>query len=416
MPETTIDPLTTPAAATAATGGGIDAMMAQLDAADATGSDIDPAHAPEPEPAKPAGDDTPPPDVVPEPAKPADPAKPAAKPSDEMSVEDMEKFLKAHPNKKPWKIYESLKTTTSAKVSELEGKLKALEGKAVEAPGDAAKVAALEKQIEALTGESTTYKQRLAETAFQYTPKFAEFRDRSARLLQKGQQLLKGMKFTEKDGTERTGTDADFHFLRTIPAGKREEFYKEYLSEFNAARVAQIADDIDDIREESSIAAEEFAKTHDEQRANGEQSSKAEQAKFESHLQTSLEQIKKHPGYGKWFAPDEKDPEASKLLADGFAQVDEMVKGAANAPLDVAAAQSAVLRSRAAAFPRMMLEYNRQAAKVTALEAELAKFRSSDPGARGATAGGGGPAGEKSKGIEDMALAFDSDPGLVNRR
>jgi hypothetical protein len=61
----------------------------------------------------------------------------------------------------------------------------------------------------------------------------------------------------------------------------------------------------------------------------------------------------------------------------------------------------------------MLLEVNRLTAKTKALEAELAQFRATDPGAKGATSGGG-PAGEnKPRGIDGAAMAFDSDPSLV---
>lgn len=414
MPEpTVIDPLSTPAPADVAKTGGIDAMMANLDAADVADQ-------------TPATTTTSSTEVVPEtPAAPETettttevaPEKPAAKPADaEMSVEDMEKFLKAHPNKKPWKIYESLKTTTASKVSDLEAKLKAIEGKAVASPGDAEKVAALEKRIEALSGETTTYKQCLAAADFRHTPQFQSFRERGGRLLSKGHQLISGMTYTEADGTQRPATKEDFDFLRAVPASKRGDIAKAALGDFNAFQIASLASQIDDVREESDIAAEEFAKHDETNRAQREQMSKSELAKFDGAVKAGIERIKADPKRGKWFTPDAADPEAAKLLNEGYESVEKLINGSNHLPAETVAENAAVLRAQAAAFPRVLLEVNRLQAKTAALEAELVKYRGSDPGAKGATAGGGPTATPKRMGIDEVAMSFDSDPGLVNGR
>ncbi len=416
MPEPiVIDPLSTPAPADVAKTGGIDAMMAQLDAADVQAAVVEvPAVVPD-KPTEPKEPVVPEPE--PEPQPELEPAKPAAKPADaEMSVEDMEKFLKAHPNKKPWKIYESLKTTTAGKVADLESKLKAIEGKAVASPGDAEKVAALEKRIEVLTGETSTYKQRLAAADFRHTPQFAALRERGGRLLSKGHQLISGMKVVDADGTERAATKEDCDFLRAVPASRRGEVAKAMLGDFNAFQIASLASQIDDVREESDIGADEFARNDESNRAQQEQTSKSERAKFDGAVKAGMDRIKSDPKRGKWFTPDAADPEAAKMLNDGYEAVERLINGSNHLPAETVAETAAVLRAQAAAFPRVLLEVNRLQAKTAALEAELVKFRGTDPGAKGATAGGGPVATPKRGGIDEQALAFDSDPSLVNGR
>jgi prefoldin subunit 5 len=409
----------------------MDALMAQLDAAAPPGGGdaVAPPAAPEAVKPAPAAPETPP--AKPEPTKTGDklhdpldvPEKPpveAAKPEDkkgikdepEMSIEDMEKFLKAHPNKKPWKIYESLKTSTATKVAELEGKLKTLESKPVEAPGDAAKVAALEKQIEALTGETKTYQQRLAEADYQNTAKYKDYQSKINRLWNKAVQQVSGMQAI--DGTEqRPANKEDFEFIRLLPLAKRRTAAREMFGD-DAVEVLGFVNQIESLREENLEAQEDWIKTHEQNGVQRELQTKAQQAQFDANYKANLEAMRKNPTWGKWFTPDESDPEASKLLNEGFAAIEKVLSEEEHMTPEQAAAHAAVFRARAAAMPRMILEVNRQNAKITALEAELAKFRSTDPGSKGATAGGGGdltPA--KAKGIDGVIAALDSDPDNV---
>ena len=403
-------------------------MMAQLDAAAAMGGveppapDKPAAGADPAKPAEPADPDDPGAQkldgehdplkpverVKPAAAKPAEPGKPA-KPEGEMSVEEMEKFLKAHSNKKPWKVYESLKTTTAQKVAELEGKLAALEKKPVEAPGDAAKMAALEKQIESLTGETKTYKQKLAAADFRHTDTYANLTNKANRLFQQAVAVVSTLQITNADGTVRAATAQDLDRLRRMDPADREDKLEELFGP-KARVVARYTDALDAIRAEANDAEEDFAKTNEQTTLQRELEAKGNQSKFEARFKSSLDELRANPVYGKWFAPDPADPEGSKLLTDGFAEIDKVLKAEGLSPED-AAAYAAVFQARAAAMPRMILEHNRQKAKITALEAELAQYRGTDPGAKGATGGGGGPAGAaKARGIEGAAMAFDSDP------
>lgn len=418
------DTLTPPATNTPDAPKGIDAMMAQLDAAAASGGVVPPAKpdaaappaapdapaAPDPAAAPDAGKKT---DGVHDPLKPAaQPGKPAAA-EGEMSVEDMEKFLKAHSNKKPWKVYESLKTTTAQKVAELETKLAAFANKPVESPGDAAKMAALEKQIEALSGETKTYKQKLAATDYIHTPKYTELQTKANRIWSKAAQAVEGMQFTDDEGNSRQATKEDFDFIRLLPHAKRRTAAKAAFGD-DAIEVLGFVNQIEAVREENAEAQEAFVKGYEQTTLQRELESKGQQAKFDSTLKASLDKLRKNETWGKWFSPNEADPEATKLLNDGFSEIEKVLSLSDQMSVEDAAAHAAVFRARAAAMPRMILEYNRLAAKNSALEAELAKFRATDPGAGGATGGAGGNAGgdNRPRGIEGAALAFDSDPSL----
>ena len=428
----TLEPPAAPIESTAAPAPtvGIDALMATLDAAAMSGKNVDGTPAdtgkstePPPEVAPPSevGKKTHDPFSAPE-KPPVEPEKPPVAPADkakpaeaEMSVEDMEKFLKAHPNKKPWKVYETLRTTTTAKVAELEGKLKTLESKAVEAPGDAAKIAAYEKQIEALTGESKTYKEKLAETQYEYTPKHQEYIAKINRIWSRTQKAVAGMQVTEDGGDPRQAVTDDFELVRNAPASKRRQVARTLFGE-DAGEVLGLVNEIESAFEENQEGRQAFAKDHEKTSLQREMEAKGQESKFQSTYKAGLEQISKNPVFGKWFAADEADPEGTKLFRDGLAEIERIVGESENMSPEDAAAHAAVSRAKAAAMPRVLLAYNRLMEKHTALEAELAKFRSSDPGAKGATSGGGPAADDKPKGIDAMTATFDMDPGLVNRR
>jgi len=98
-------------------------------------------------------------------------------------------------------------------------------------------------------------------------------------------------------------------------------------------------------------------------------------------------------------------PESSNDFK-GFVGSEKIAASMDTMPLDQRAAYGAVLRARAAAMPRMMLEYNRVAAERDAMKEELEKYRGTDPGATGKN-GVQAPSNDKPKGINDFAAVFD---------
>lgn len=418
-----------PAVSEAAKPTGIDAMTANMDTAWLAGKNVDGTTIATDKPAEAAPAVTPPSEVskkthdpfsVPE--KPVvkleeavTPPVAAAKPGEpEMSVEDMEKFLKAHSNKKPWKVYETLKSTTAAKVSELEGKLKALESKPVQTAGDEAKIAAYEKRIEALTGETKSYQQKLAETDYTHTPAYQAHVKRANRIHGEAMEFIKGVTVTTEDGSTRVATSEDFDYIRALPIGKRKAAANAAFGD-NGSDIVDFARQIDNIKKESDYEAQEYAQNHEKNSIQREMESKNQTAQFETRYRAGLSHIAKNPRFGKWFSADPADPEGTKLFQDGLAEIERVVNDD-KISLEEAADHAALSRAKAAALPRVLVAYNRLEAKAKALEDELAKFRSTDPGAKGATSGGGVQPDSKPKGIDAMTATFDMDPGLVNRR
>jgi len=150
---------------------GIDAMMAQLDAAAASGKTIESAPAAKPDAAKPA-EATPaakPPESSAKPAEAAKPVTPAAavKPETKPDAKPQQPepdWTKAPP--KWYKIYEEHKTKTGETIKSLESKIKSLETKPFEQAGDAKKLEAYEKQLADLRNEANGYKTKLVQRDF----------------------------------------------------------------------------------------------------------------------------------------------------------------------------------------------------------------------------------------------------------
>jgi len=372
---------------------GIDALMAQLDEAELSGKTIGET------PEKPAS------------AKPeakAEPAKVEAKV--EPKEEGEPDWTKAPPK---WhKIYEGHKAKTAETIKGLEAKLKALESKPVEQAGDAKKMEILEKQIAELQGETKTYKQRLAETDFTHTPEHAAFKDRANRIWSKATSFVSQLTVTNADGTTRPATREDFDYIRALPQSKRRAAAIEAFGD-NHYDVVGYANAIDDIREENDLAAKAYAETHEKTQVQREMSAKQSQQQFDTHYKQSLEAIQKNEQWGKWFSPNESDPEATKLLTDGFAEIERVMSQMDSMTPDQAAAHAAVFRAKSAAMPRVLLEVNRLTKKLSDVEGELAKYRKSDPGSK-PSGGNAAPAANKPKGID--GLMEELDRAITNDR
>jgi len=385
-------------------GGGIAGMMEQLDRAVAmdTGkpaAPAAPAPADPPAPAKPA--------EPPAPAKPAAkadpaPAEPAPKPGEEPD------WSKA-PQK--WhKIYEDHKAKTTGTIRSLEEKVKALEGKRVEAPGDAAKIAAYEKQIEDIRKEALTTKQRLAEVDYTKSDEYREkFTDRAQRIWTKAVQLVKQLKVTDSEGNQRPATQDDFESIRTAPEHLRSFKAKELFGEdIDPNAITKYADAIDQVREEADLAVARHAQTIEQTTTQRAAEARKGQESYQTQYQSALKAIQDNPDYGTWFKPDENDPEASKLLQDGFDEIEKVTAALNEMPTDAQAAYAAVFRARAAAMPRLLVAHNRVKAELEAVKTELAKLRGKDPGNIG-KGGGEAPSPSGPQGIAEMAAAFDKE-------
>jgi len=387
--------------------GGIAGMMEQLDRAVAMDSGK-PAT-----PTTPSGD-PPAPAAPAKPADPAAPAKPAAKvdpapPADPAPKPGEEPDWSKAPQK--WhKIYEDHKAKTTGTIRSLEEKVKALEGKRVESPGDAAKIAAYEKQIEEIRKESLTAKQRLAEVDYTKSDEYKEkFADRAQRIWTKAVQLVTQLKVTDAEGNQRPATASDFDAIRTAPEHLRAFKARELFGDdIDPNAVTKYVDAIDQVREEADIAVSRHAQAIEQTTAQKAAEARKGQESYQTQYQSALKSIQENPEYGQWFRADENNPEESKLLQDGFDEIEKVTTALADMPPDAQAAYAAVFRARAAAMPRLLVAHNRVKAELEAVKIELSKLRGKDPGNIG-KGGGEAPKAEGPQGIAAMAAMFDKE-------
>jgi hypothetical protein len=384
---------------------GIAAMMAQLDQAATSGKPIETKPEVKPE-AKP---ETKPEGTKPE-VKPA--AKPEVKPSKtppaepEMTEADMEKVIKANP--KAWRVFEASKKKWQTEKSTLESRIAQIEAKANTTPADDKKLEALNKQLEELRGEAGKYQQELIKRDYSASPEYRrDYIDKANNIYAEAVGFVEQLTVTEGDN-ERKATKADFDELRAMDLGARIKAAKAKFGDF-ASEVLGFTRDIDGVKRAAAEAVQRHAENYQKEAANRESMSAKEKADYDNFYKSSLEGVQKNESYGKWFSPDEADPEATQLLNSGYEEIEKVTAELDKLPVDQKAAYSAVFRARAAATPRLILEINRRDSKISELEAELAKYRGTDPGSQ-AGRGGDGIQPSGAKGIREAAAEFDNIP------
>lgn len=210
------------------------------------------------------------------------------------------------------------------------------------------------------------------------------------------------------NGQERQATADDLAALISLPLGKAREVADEAFGRF--------ADDVMAHRKElrglfaAQQQALEEAKTKGAERAKQQQEMTSKQQQdIIDHTKTYWEKANADavadPKYGQFFKPLDGDQEGNLRLAKGFEMVDRAMNENPSDPSLTPEARAtivrrhAALRNRAAAFGRVMNWYNQAMEKVTALEKELAGFRSSTPGVGSSSAprpaDGGAPTSAK---------------------
>lgn len=381
----------TPPPAEPPAGTGIAGLMDQLDRASAP-----------PKPAAKPGD-------APPAAKPGDKppvTPPAATPPATPPKDEEPDWTKAPPK---WhKIYEGHKQKTAQQIQSLESKIKQLETKPFEQAGDAAKLKAMEQQLEQLKGESTTAKQELARLDFRRSDEYKQrFVAKAASIYERAIPVIEQIQAVDAETGEPLKTTDKAHFdkVRRAPEAEQQELAEKFFGN-KAGLVMRYVNAINDVQAEADIATEEHAKQHEVKALERDSTTKKERELYDQNFKAATDALKANPKYGKWFSENPDDPEATELLRQGFEEIEKVTAQLDKLPADQAAAYSAVFRARAAAMPRMVLENNRLIAERDALIEELEKYRGADPGAAGRTGvqppSAGGP-----KGIAEAAAVFD---------
>lgn len=371
-------------------------MMAALDRAADAGRNVE-ATPPKPAASAPA----------PTPAKPTAPEAPVVAKKKEAEIATKPGETEPDWSKAPQKwgsLYYKKEKEFRAKEQALESKIKSLETKPFEQAGDAKKLEALEKQLDELRGESTRYKSELVKRDYTQSDEYKrDFMDRADAIYTEGVQFATRLQVIEGE-TTRQATQADFDRIRTSPPDQRDEMAEDMFGRKGNA-VVRYVERLEDLRRDAKVALDRHAADYDRSQTERDAMSKKEQQEYDAHYEDALEGIKEHPEFGKFFREDENDPEATEILRSGFSEMQEVLAKAQSLPPEERAAFAAVYRSQAAAFPRAILEITRLEGKLAAVEAELVKYRGTDPG-QGGSGGPTPPAGEV-HGIQGAAAVFD---------
>lgn len=293
--------------------------------------------------------------------------KPAA-PADKAKPEDMNSLRKRYEEVNGELAKE--RQTKTQEISALQKKLDDLSKKRFWSDDDDKKVSSYEEQIAEL-------KKQLAETSYERSDEYNQkFKKPWQTTLDHALNLVQQIKVVEGDGF-RAGTKSDFWKVAGAPVEDQAAIAQQLFG-VNAIRVLQIVDKLSDIKQQAEAAVEGHNQTAEAKAKEQADLTRKEQQTYEAAHATAAQELETQ--FPQFFGKPEDDPELTKQMEHGYDFVDRASKEASKLPPVERAEYAAVVRARAAAFPRLVFESRRAADKIAALEAELAKFRGSTPG------------------------------------
>lgn len=260
------------------------------------------------------------------------------------------------------------------------------------------------KAMERHQKEAEDLRRQLAETAYERSDEFKQkFTEPYNNILKTAVAAVKQYGVEQGEGQPmRAGTPEDLQQVMSAPPHQQAAVARRIFGD-NAALVLSDIREMQRLRISAEQAVSEHAKGIPErtkaERARAEQEFKAyEQATSEARSQLEKD-------YPEYFGKHE-DPEIQGAMEKGYEFFDNLVSGIQSMSPQDRAAANAVVRARAAGFPRALVQIKQLKSKLAAVEAELAKGRASDPGS--ATDKGGTPPASGTKpGIAGMLDAFE---------
>lgn len=348
------------------------------------------------------------PDASPKKEEPTPKAEPKTEPKSEPKSD-----AKVDPKEKPEDLWskappklkgEHFKTVRQLqdKADSLEKKIKEIESKKVETPADAKLVEQYQKQIQSL-------EQKIAESDYRQSQEFQkQYTTRINRIYQDAVEEVKALKVNSTDAegnvTQRAATKEDFDRVFYLQGSAQDEAIAAFGH--SAYRVASIVRELNSLTRQSEQALAEHAQNAEKTAKEKELEKQRSEGEYKQHYDASVAQLEQ--GWPQYFAPDDKDPDATAALQQGYKFVDDVLANAESLKPDERAAKNAVIRARAAGFVRAIVENNRLKADLESMKAELSKFRKSDPGATDGDRGAATSSGEEEvpAGIDAATKAF----------
>jgi len=321
--------------------------------------------------------------VAPEPtAKTEIPAKepaakettPKEKPLSELTPEELDSVMKKAPSK-AWKVYEHFKQKTNAELTTLREKLAKVDAKPESAANDKV-IEKYENQIKELSESLKSHLKTISELDYSRSPDFQKkyiARYDSARKTAEGEIA----QLTVTDGeTTRQATAQDFDLLMKLPL--RDQIQRAKSMFGDAADVFfQHRNTLQNIRREGMEALQSANEEAEQRRTQRELQTKEEQRAYEATLDNEQKALASE--FPELFG-DTEDQEASAAFGKGL-EFSKRVLASRNGMTPAErASHDAVLQMTHAGYRRAVVELKQRDSKITELEAELAKYRGSDPG------------------------------------
>lgn len=305
--------------------------------------------------------------------KPDKEAKPEAKPGDKPADKSKEKEDGIPALRKR---YDELSASEKAKAKEIESlnkKLKDLEGKRVWSADDDKRIEQYENRIKELHGQ-------LSEADYTRSQEYiSKYVNPWHAAVKETVDLTKQMQvFTDDGQSTRAGTEADFLKVINAPAAEQGAIARKIFGD-NAPTIVSRVAELTRMSREANQAIK--AATESRTKADGEKAEMArrERQLYEGSREAAINELKEQ--YPQFFGEPEDNPQVAQAMRSGYEWVDSQMAASESASPEERAAIAAVIRARAAAFQRQNVELNAERAKVKSLEAELAKYRKSEPGA-----------------------------------
>jgi hypothetical protein len=257
--------------------------------------------------------------------------------------------------------------------------------------------------IDEKDGEVKTWKQRVEEADFtrsdEYSSKYVQpYQNEMKRAMEEVKALT--VTFTvDGEPQTRAATENDFKKALALPPSEQDAFIHDTFGR-SAHRVINRINELERIKLAANNAVTEFATNYEKNKTQRELDTKRQRDEWEKSLNESYTGFQKDPEIGKYVSESETDPDGTKLYK---AELERFDGFKVNAPT---AADAATVRALYAMAPRLLQETKQLAAKVSSLEAELAKFRGADPGGEIKNATGGNQAPED-LGVEGKIKALD---------
>lgn len=361
-----------------------------------------PADAPAAAPAKPAEPAKPveaPKPVAKAPEKPAEPAKqPAPINIDDPKVPAAE--LRKHMKEQKGR-YETTIQERERALAETSAKLKVLEGKRFWSEQDEVKFKELETKQAYL--ESQHYSRNYADSPEYKAKYFIPLNEKFAEAV----EISKSLDVKYADGAEekiRKGDEADIRRIYNAPNNaERRKMARELFGDY-AQDVLDAVFPMAALAKEAAQVVKDKAENYTVEQQKQQELSKTSATQFQQLIVAAADQLAK--AQPEIFGVPENNPEEADLLKKGMGFVDESSANMSKFKPEERAARVSLIRSMAGAYPRMAHILSKTRSELEAANAELAKYRGSDPGNAGDAGGAGAPAPSGDGGTDDMAKEF----------